>query len=57
MNIIGNLVRDMGLGIFVNGLFTITQNGFTLSATITTFIAIKILLFGILIQEKTKDMK
>jgi hypothetical protein len=56
MNIYGSLIRDIGLGIFVNGLFTITQNGFSLNATITTFIAIKILYFGILIQKKEEEL-
>ena len=52
---IGSLIRDIGLGIFVNGLFTITQNGLSFNAAITTFIAIKILYFGILIQKKEKE--
>jgi len=56
MNIYGSLIRDIGLGIFVNGLFTITQNGFSFNAAITTFIAIKILYFGILIQKKEKEL-
>jgi len=53
--LVGSLIRDIGLGIFVNGLFTITQNGFSLNATITTFIAIKLLYIGILIQKKEKE--
>ncbi len=57
MNVIGTLIRDIGLGVFVNGLFTITQNGFSFSATLTTLIAIKILLFGILIQHKSKEIE
>ena len=56
MNVIGTLIRDIGLGVFVNGLFTITQNSFSFNATLITFIAIKILLFGILIQHKSKEL-
>ncbi len=52
MKTTGTLIRDVGLGFFVNGLFTITQNGFSFNSVIVTFIAVKILLFGILIQNK-----
>jgi len=31
-NIIGTLLRYIGLGFFVNGLFTITQNGFNINS-------------------------
>jgi len=54
---IGSLIRDIGLGLFVNGLFTITQNGFSFNALVTTFIAIKILAFGILIQKKQRELE
>lgn len=54
-NVVGSLIRDIGLGLFINGLFTITQNGFSFNSTIVTFLSIKILFFGILIQKNTKD--
>jgi len=54
---VGLLIRDIGLGIFVNGLFTITQNGFSFNALITTFIAVKVLAFGLLIQKKQKELE
>jgi len=57
IEMIGSLIRDIGLGLFVNGLFTITQNGFSFNALITTFIAIKILAFGILIQKKQRELE
>lgn len=52
MKTTGSLLRDIGLGFFVNGLFTITQNGFSFNSIVVTLIAVKILLFGILIQNK-----
>jgi hypothetical protein len=52
---IGSLIRDIGLGLFVNGLFTITQDGLSFNAAVTTFIAVKILYFGILIQKMEKE--
>ena len=48
----GLLLRDFGLGFFINGLFTITQNGFTLNSILATLSATKILIFGILIQKE-----
>lgn len=48
----GTLLRDFGLGFFVNGLFTITQNGFTINSVLATLISAKILIYGILIQQK-----
>jgi len=51
-NIIGTLLRDVGLGFFVNGLFTITQNGFSFNAIIVTIVAIRIIIYGIVIQNK-----
>ncbi|WP_229933451.1 hypothetical protein [Campylobacter majalis] len=48
----GSLLRDFGLGFFINGLFTITQNGFTLNSVLATLIATKILIFGVLIQKE-----
>ena len=57
MRIIGSLIRDIGLGLFVNSLFTLTQNGFSLNTVLTIFISIKILYFGILIQKKEKELE
>jgi len=51
-NIIGTLLRDVGLGFFVNGLFTITQNGFSLNSVIVTIVAIRVIIYGIVIQNK-----
>ncbi|MBR8461503.1 hypothetical protein KDD93_07560 [Campylobacter sp. faydin G-24] len=48
----GSLLRDFGLGFFINGLFTITQNGFTINSVLATLIATKILIFGVLIQRE-----
>jgi hypothetical protein len=52
---VGSLIRDVGLGIFVNGLFTTTQNGFSFNAIVTTLVAIKLLHFGVLLQKKEKE--
>lgn len=52
---IGSLIRDIGLGLFVNALFTITQSGFSFNIAVVTFISIKILYFGILIQKLEKE--
>lgn len=51
-SLIGSLIRDIGLGFFVNGLFTITQIGFSLNSIVVTLIAIKIIIYGILIQNE-----
>lgn len=55
--IIATLIRDIGLGLFVNGLFTITQNGFTIGALIVTLISVNILFLGIFAQKYIKDDK
>jgi len=54
---VGSLIRDIGLGVFVNSLFTITQNGFSFNSVIVMFVAIKVLAFGILIQNKQKELQ
>lgn len=54
-SIVGSLLRDFGLGFFVNGLFAITQNGITANSVLATLIATKILIFGVLIQQKEKS--
>lgn len=52
MPFLGSLLRDFGLGFFINGLFSITQNGFNLNSILAVLISAKILIFGILIQRE-----
>jgi|GEM_PF-2363966 len=51
-NIIGTLLRDIGLGFFVNGLFTITQNGFNINSVVVTIVAMVTIAYGIVTQNK-----
>jgi len=48
----GSLIRDIGLGLFTNGLFTVTQNGFTFNNLITIAVSVLIIAFGLLIHQK-----
>lgn len=50
--IVGSLTRDVGLGLFTNGLFTVTQNGFSFNNTVTIGISVWIIVFGLLIHQK-----
>ena len=50
--ITGSLIRDSGLGLFTNGLFTVTQNGFSFNNSITIGISVWIIVFGLLINQK-----
>jgi len=56
-DLIASLIRDLGLGLFINGLFTITQNGFSFNAVIVTLVSVMILFLGIFAQKHIKDSK
>ena len=53
-NRIGSLIRDLGLGFFVNGLFRITQNGYTYKTVSITLISAVLIVMGIILQGKGK---
>ena len=54
LNKIGSLIRDLGLGFFVNGLFTITQNGYSFNSLVVAGLASFLIIVGIILQDKGK---